>query len=318
MTNERREGQLKQKELSVRGFKISVDNTSGNVPLSCAFLGPNGTYTEQAAKELLTTQVVYPEAKRITEIIKGIETGKFDTGLVPIENSSEGNVAETVREVIKSDLTILAEHVIPIHHVLFGTDAALAKGVIRSHPQAIGQCANWLEKNLKNGEVIEHNSTADAIRVAAERDELAIGNRKAGDLYNIPIHAENIEDRKGNTTRFWLLGRGETEQTENDRTTILFSLKNRTGLLRNALAVFADRSINMTKIDSFPIGALDEYYFMMSIDGHTNEPRIKEALVAFRDVCLKVRILGSYNKTLIPDKFLDPGDISNGWLKPES
>ncbi len=314
--NERKEQQLEERGLFLHGFKIAVENTSGDSSLLCAFLGPYGTYTEQAAFELLQNQVNLQPLTSITEILRCVDNGGSDIGLVPIENSTEGNVMETIRGVIRSNLMILGEKILPIHHVLFGDKMALSKAIVRSHPQAIGQCTNWLEQNLPGAKIIAHNSTAEAVQVAAKREELAIGSSVAGKLYDIPILKEGIEDFQGNTTRFWLLGRGKANPTGKDRTTILFSLRNRIGLLRNSLAIFADRRINITKIDSFPIGALDEYYFLLSLDGHKNEPFIAEALEEFRKTCLRVRVLGSYHKAPIPQKFFEPNAIINGWIIP--
>lgn len=302
--------------LRIHGHNVLLDvSKSASLP-TCSFLGPEGTYAQQAAQELLDDQVDYVSSVRITEVLRALDTGRYDVGIVPIENSSEGNVAESIRGIIRSDLNILGEKVLPIQHVIFGSAGALAKRIVRSHPQAIGQCVNWLELNLPDAEFIVHNSTSDAIRVAAEKDELAIGNLNAARLYDIPVLEEHINDFKGNTTRFWLMGRGETDITDTDRTTLLFSLKNRQGLLRKALGVFADRAINITKIDSFPIGALDEYYFLLTLDGHAKDPIVADSLEVFKNVCLKVRAIGSYHKAPIPDKYLEPDAISNGWLEP--
>lgn len=314
--NERKEQWLDKRELFLHGFKIKVENTSGNFPLLCAFLGPPGTYTEQAASELLQNQVKLQSLTSITDVLRSVDNGKLDIGLVPIENSTEGNVMETIREVIRSNLMVLGEKILPIHHVLFGDETALLKAIVHSHPQAIGQCTNWLEQNLPNAKIVAHNSTAEAVQIAAKQGELAIGSSVAGKLYGIPILKEGIEDLQGNTTRFWLLGRGETNPTGEDRTTILFSLRNRIGLLRNSLAILADRRINITKIDSFPIGALDEYYFLLSLDGHKDKPLITEALKEFRKTCLRIRVLGSYHKAPIPQKFFEPNAIINGWVIP--
>lgn len=311
-----KEQQLEKRKLFLHGFEVIVKNTSGNFPLLCAFLGPLGTYTEQAASELLQNQVNLRSLTSITDVIRSVDKGKLDIGLVPIENSTEGNVMEAIRGLIRSNLMILGEKILPIHHTLFGDETALLKATVHSHAQAIGQCVNWLEQNLPNAKIITHNSTAEAVQIAVERGELAIGSSVAGKVYGIQTLREGIEDFQGNTTRFWLLGRGETNPTSKDRTTLLFSLRNRIGLLRNSLAIFADRRINITKIDSFPIGALDEYYFLLSLDGHLHEPFIAEALEEFRKTCLRVRVLGSYHKAPIPQKFFEPNAIINGWIIP--
>lgn len=314
---ERQDLDKKKIHLTLYGEEISLIKFTNSNEVECSFLGPNGTYTEQATLDLLGNQAKLQPLSRITEVVEAVEEKKTDLGLVPIENSTEGNVVETIRSIIRShDLSVLGEKVIPIHHMLLGNEKAFSKKIVRSHPQAIGQCTNWLKENLPGAEVITHNSTSEAVKTAAENDELGIGSSLAGEIYQIPILKENIEDLKGNTTRFWLIGRGETNPTDSDKTMLLFSLKNKVGLLKNSLAVFADMGINMTKIDSFPIGALDEYYFLLAIDGHAKDPKIAETLNDFQETCLKVRNLGSFHKSPIPDKYFAPNALLDGWLEP--
>src|SRR3989344_4291782 len=146
--------------LTIYGEGVFLTKSSKSAEVGCGFLGPNGTYTEQATLDLLGNHAKLQPLNRITEVVEAVEEKKTDLGLVPIENSTEGNVVETIRSIIRSkDLSVLGEKVIPIHHMLLGSEKAFSKKIVRSHPQAIGQCTNWLKENLPGAEVITHNST---------------------------------------------------------------------------------------------------------------------------------------------------------------
>lgn len=316
MTEIRREP--KKNIIFLYGAEVCVENVTGEDPSTCAYLGPEGTYTEQAAVELAGTQFKYQSLERIREVVRSVEQGKFDLGLIPVENSTEGPVLDGIKELIHSRLVILGERVIPIHHFLFGTQEALKKGVVHSHPQAIGQCNNWLDEHLPpNMTIVRHNSTAEAVKNAVIEGDVAIGSQRAGELYKAPVLAEKIEDYQGNTTRFWLVGRGETAVTGKDRTALLFSFRQGIGFIRNALSALADRRISVNRIDSFPMGALDQYYFILTFSGHNKESNIAEALEDFSRRCLKMKVLGSYHRAPIAEPFFEPAALENGWAFAE-
>lgn len=299
--------------LFIGGHKIKIDNVTKSAFPKCATLGPAGTYSEIAALELLQDQAEIGFIGRNREIIAAVKMGLFDLGIVASENSIEGNVEETSKTIINSELTILGEKILPIHQALLGVESAYAKKILNSHPQGIAQCGNWIHENLSDTQVVQHGSTAAAIQYAAEHEELAIGNPAAGKIYNIPVIQEGIEDRKGNTTRFWLIGRGETEPTGNDRTVIAFTLRNAPGTLIKVLSPFSDRGISINKVDTLPL-TLDHYYFLMSVDGHITEPTLQEAIEEARESCWKIKTLGSFQKSLLPEIEYEPEAFQNNWV----
>ena len=305
--------------LFIEGYEIKIQTQRDIGGLFCGYLGPRGTYTQQAAQELLQNQSGLIPYSTITEVMKALERNAIDIGFVPIENSIEGNVTESVRSVIHSDLPInskiqiLAEKTLPINHVLFGTSIAMEKRILRSHPQALGQCSLWINNNLPDATIVRENSTAEAIIVATEKDELAIGNRLAGAMYGAKILKEDIMDLKSNHTRFWLLGNGETNPTGDDRVTMVYTLKNRPGTLLKVISSFAKREISINKIDSLPLGTLDEYYFLMSVDGHIIDSQIQEAIEEIKSSVWKIKILGSYQKSR-SEIIYDAEAEKNGWI----
>lgn len=298
-------------EIVLKSNRIFVDIPfSQSVPI-VGYLGPEGTYSQEALERLVLSKRTDAPIDRISDIARRLKHGEINLGLFPIENSSEGNVIESLRCIIKLNEqdNILAEEILPIHHFLLGEMSSGGNPVIHSHPQAIGQCELYLEKNYPNAEIVAEASTAQAVRIACEKRNMAIGSRLAGLRYKLPVLAENIEDQQGNTTRFWLIGKGETEPSGDDRTILLFVLENKVGYLRRCLNVFADRGINITKIDSFPYDQLDEYYFLLALDGHKKDSETKEALEEFGTTCKALRILGSFKKEHPPKDYSQPGSL---------
>lgn len=298
-------------EVLLKSNRIFVDIPfPQSVPI-VGYLGPEGTYSQEVLERLVLSKKTGASIDRISDIARRLKHGEINLGLFPIENSSEGNVIESLRCIVKLDEqdNILAEEILPIHHFLLGEMSSGGNLVIHSHPQALGQCELYLEKNYPNAEIVAEASTAQAVRIASEKGNMAIGSRLAGLRYKLPVLAENIEDQQGNTTRFWLIGKGETEPSGDDRTILLFVLENKVGYLRRCLNVFADRGINITKIDSFPYDQLDEYYFLLALDGHKKTPEIKEALDEFETACKALRILGSFKKEHPPKDYSQPGSL---------
>lgn len=306
------------KEIRINNSQVGIETIDEAITV-CAFLGPNGTYTEQAAKELLKSQVELTPKSTNTEVIRAVNSREVDLGFVPIENSLEGSVLETIRGLIRSELPddshiqIIGEKVIRINHILYGTENARKKGIVRSHPQALAQCSIWLNNNLPNAEIVRETSTAAGVKQAVERDEMAIGPRLAGVLYQAPILEERITDLDTNHTRFWLIGRGNTSQTGHDRVSLLFTLKNQPRALLKVLAPFAERGINMGKVDTVPLGTLDEYYFLMSLDGHIKDSNMALALEELGKEVWKMKVLGSFRKSTT-DIIYDPEALKNGWV----
>lgn len=251
---------------------------------------------------------------RNREIIEAVKAGQYDLGIVASENSIEGNVEETIKAIINSDLTILGERILPIHQAIFGSKVAFNKQMINSHPQGFAQCGQWISENLSNPTIIQHGSTAEAVRIAAEKDELAIGSPVAGKVYDIPLIEEGVEDNKKiNTTRFWLVGKGETEVTGKDRTRIIVTLQNAPGTLAKVVNAFADRNISINKVDTSPL-TLGHYYFLLSVDGHVKEPHVAEALEEIEEYCWKLKLLGSFQKSTLENTEYEPEAYEKDWV----
>ena len=299
-------------EVLVHGHKIDIQIVTGsNVPV-CSFLGPNGTFSEQAAKQLLVDQVIFQEQSSNSQVVETAGMGGADLAVVAVENSSDSFVNEATRKLFESpNLSVLAEEILPIEQTLFGRPDASA--VLRSHEKAIGQCRGWIARNLPGVQIITHPSTSEAIAMAAKNNEMAIGCAVAADLYAIPIIQEGIEDIKGNATRFWLLGRGETQPTGEDATATFFSLPDIPGSLSEAFACFGKRGINISAPTLFPTGSLDQYIFLTTFDGHAKDEEVMWALRELEDICFKVRVLGSYKK-IKPIRAYSRSLVQEGWL----
>jgi prephenate dehydratase len=269
------------------------------------FLGPLGTYSEEAA--LLydkTADRLYPT---ITGVGEAVAAGEIDEGVVPIENSLEGPVTFTLDLLIaQPTLFIRGEIDLPIEHYLLarpGTVPAEIK-VIYSHPQALGQCRQYLEKNYPQAEQMASLSTVLCVTDSFESKvpAAAISPRRASELYDVDILDRGIQDVANNVTRFAVIGLSDHAPTGDDKTSMAFTLeKDSPGLLHRVLGEFADREINLLKIESRPTKQLlGEYIFLLDCVGHREDSPMKEALAALSDPISMLRILGSYPKWKAP------------------
>ena len=269
------------------------------------FLGPLGTYSEEAA--LLydkTADRLYPT---ITGVGEAVAAGEIDEGVVPIENSLEGPVTFTLDLLIaQPTLFIRGEIDLPIEHYLLakpGTVPAEIK-VIYSHPQALGQCRQYLEKNYPQAEQMASLSTVLCVTDSFESKvpAAAISPRRASELYDVDILDRGIQDVANNVTRFAVIGLSDHAPTGDDKTSMAFTLeKDSPGLLHRVLGEFADRDINLLKIESRPTKQLlGEYIFLLDCVGHREDSPMKEALAALSDPISMLRILGSYPRCKAP------------------
>ena len=269
------------------------------------FLGPLGTYSEEAA--LLydkTADRLYPT---ITGVGEAVAAREIDEGVVPIENSLEGPVTFTLDLLIaQPTLFIRGEIDLPIEHYLLakpGTVPAEIR-VIYSHPQALGQCRQYLEKNYPQAEQMASLSTVLCVTDSFESKvpAAAISPRRASELYDVDILDRGIQDVANNVTRFAVIGLSDHAPTGDDKTSMAFTLeKDSPGLLHRVLGEFADREINLLKIESRPTKQLlGEYIFLLDCVGHREESPMKEALAALSDPISMLRILGSYPRCKAP------------------
>jgi prephenate dehydratase len=275
-----------------------------------AYLGPEGTFTEEALIKFLkfdkdrksaddrVEKVAY---STIPEVIKSVDRGEVQKGVVPIENSIEGSVNLTLDILtFESEAKIVAEITIPIKHHLIGKKGIKTEKIKRiiSHPHAYAQCRIYLTQNIPDAEIIAANSTAEAVKKLQEVDEftVAIGTHIAAEIYNLDILLSDIEDNKENKTRFAIISNFVAERTDNDKTSIVCFLKrDKPGSLFNILKEFADRNINLTRLESRPAKKdLGDYVFMIDLEGHIHDRIVYEALESLRNSVYLVKLLGSY------------------------
>ncbi|MEM3031175.1 MAG: prephenate dehydratase [Candidatus Micrarchaeia archaeon] len=263
-----------------------------------AFLGPEGTFTHIAARKAFPKARLIP-LEAIDEIFSAVERGKAEAGVVPIENSTEGSVNATLDLLLRTPLKVSGELKLPVvHHLLAkpGVKLAEVKAVI-AHPQALAQCKEFLEKKLPGAERREASSTAKACQLL-DRRSAAIASALAARIYGLRFLAKNIQDSPDNTTRFVVIAKSDSEKPSGkDKTSLVFSVEDKPGALLRALHVFADRGINLTKIESRPSREKSwEYVFFADFEGHRLEPKPADALRALEGVTTFVKILGSYKK----------------------
>jgi len=274
-----------------------------NIKKKIAYLGPEGTFCEEAIisyfGDVSNTEMI--PFTTIPEVIKSVNRGEVEQGLVPIENSIEGSVNIT-QDILtfESEAKIIGEIIIPIKHYLIGKKGTKIKNIrkIISHPHATAQCRIFLTNKFSNCEIIAANSTAEAVKklIHLENDTAAIGAKIAAQLYNLEILESDIEDNKENKTRFVMIGNYISPKTGNDKTSIVcFLKKDKPGSLYNILKEFADRNINLKRLESRPAKKdLGDYVFMIDMEGHIHDKNIYEALESLRNKVYLVKILGSY------------------------
>ncbi|MCM8821255.1 MAG: prephenate dehydratase [Candidatus Omnitrophica bacterium] len=268
-------------------------------PLTVAYFGPAGTFTHQAALYQFGEKNTYASCRTIEYVFRQVEKGNADYGVVPVENSNEGIVTHTLDMFVDSNLKIAAEIIIKIHHCLLSRESTIKKiKKVYSHSQALAQCKRWIEENLPSTELIETESTAYAVNLASKRKgTAAIGSAIAATLYKMRIVASNIEDYRGNVTRFLVIGRTDSRPSNDDKTSVMFSVKDRVGALHDMLVPFKKYGINLTRIESRPTKKKAwEYIFFMDFIGHRDDVNVRKALEELEKNCTFLKILGSYPK----------------------
>jgi chorismate mutase/prephenate dehydratase len=265
--------------------------------LTVVYLGPPATHTHLACLEYFGSSVQAQPEESIQEVFEAVKKRKASYGVVPIENSTEGSVNQTLDMLIEPEVMICGEVMIQVSHNLLsqsGKREDIRK--IYSHPSALEQCRKWLRKNLLNVEVAETVSTAKAAQMAAEDSKAAaIASSLAASLYSLKVIESQIEDYRHNCTRFLVLGPNIHERTGRDKTSILFSISHAPGSLYRVLKPFSEKGINLTKIESRPMKDRPwEYIFFLDFKGHTTDFHVMEALAEMKENVLFFKILGSY------------------------
>jgi len=270
---------------------------SVQIPLSVAFLGPEGTFSHQAAISLFGRSASLCAVDTIEDVFSMVEKDICQRGLVPIENSYEGSVNNTLDLLYKYELKISAEIFLRIrHHLLSSADDINNVNLLYSHPMPVAQCRLWIKNNLPKIPIKEVNSTSLAAKKAAEdMSAAAIGSRLSALVHGVNILEENIEDSPDNITRFLAIGKADSEPTGNDKTSILFFLSHKPGALHKALGVLARKNINMSRIESRPMKTRKwEYLFFVDLEGHGQDRNVSDALREMEEHCVVLKRLGSY------------------------
>ncbi|MBE0425393.1 MAG: prephenate dehydratase [Nitrospirae bacterium] len=266
-------------------------------PLKVACLGPLATFTHLAALRHFGSSAHFIPVESIREVFDTVEAGKAEFGVVPIENSNEGVVTYTLDMFMDYDLKVSAEVLLEIALNLISNSGDRSKiKKIYSNPHAAAQCRQWLEANFPTAPILETTSTAKAAEFALRDDEAAaVASELAAKVYNLQFVEKNIEDRKHNFTRFLVISKEFPPRTGKDKTSIMFSIKDKPGSLYNILEPFKKAKVNLTKIESRPSKRKAwEYIFFVDMEGHTDDKKLSKAIETVKDNCLYLKILGSY------------------------
>lgn len=261
-----------------------------------AFLGPQYSYSHLAAIHRFGQSVEYVPVGTIPAVFEEVERKQSDFGLVPVENSTDGRVADTLDMFTRMRVRICGAVELRIHHTLLGMCSRAEVQEVYSKPQALSQCRNWLAKHLPAARTIEVTSTSTAAQLAAEkRGAAAIASLQAGVHYGLKALAENIEDNVSNVTRFAVIGDDRAPRTGDDRTALLFQVEHRPGALADAMVIFKRYKLNLTWIESFPIPGVNRgYLFFVEMEAHESETRVRRAVAALGRKAVRLEILGSF------------------------
>lgn len=271
-------------------------------PMSIAFLGPEGTFTQEAALKHFGHAVATRPVMTIDAIFREVESGTAHYGVVPVENSTEGVVSHTLDRFIASPLKICGEVVMRIHHHLLGRMSSLGEvRRIYSHRQSLAQCRAWLTEHLTGVERIDVSSNAEAARLAMdEPGAAAIASDAAATIYGLSVLASNIEDEPNNTTRFLVIGPRETPASGQDKTSLVVSAPNCSGSLLRLIEPFSRHGLSMSRLESRPSRREAwEYVYFIDVDGHSSEPALAQALAEVQAQATLFKVLGSYPRAVL-------------------
>ena len=267
-------------------------------PMRSLFLGPEFSYTHLAAIKYFGDAAPLNPVSTIADVFDGVVRSQASRGVVPIENSTDGGIVDTLSMFVRNPVKICGEVLLPIHHCLLGRCELGEITEIYSKPQAISQCRGWLAKHLPGVELKEARSTTAAAQMAAEQETVAaIASEAAGTRYRLRVIAANIEDNLHNVTRFAVLGNEEPDPTGNDKTSLLFQVVHRPGALGDVMNVFKQHELNLTWIESYPMPAKpNEYLFFVELDGHKDELSASGVWTDLESIVQRCDVLGSYPK----------------------
>jgi len=265
-------------------------------PLRIAYMGPEATFSHLATLKKFGSSVGLVACDNVAEVFSRVESGDCDYGVVPIENSIEGVVTHTMDLLAESDLKICSQVLLKVTHNLMSKGPLAGIKEVYSHPQILGQCRQWLMKNMPKAHLIPVvSSTKAAQMVAHKKNAACIASEVAASLYGLTILKKNIQDSAHNITRFLVISTMDVPPTGSDRTSLVFSIKDKVGALHAMLSPFMKHKINLTKIESRPSKKKAwDYYFFVDCEGHQSDPRVARALTQLEGMCKFLKILGSY------------------------
>ncbi len=272
-------------------------------PLTIAFLGPEGTFTHEAALKHFGKSVINAPQSAIEDVFRTVVVGECDFGVVPVENSTEGMVNQTLDNFVDTTLSIVGEVEIRVHHYLLIGPNSDAKKITRvySHSQSLAQCRKWLDSNYPKVEQISVSSNAVAAKLAqGEWNSAAIAGLSSCDFYGLRQLNSKIEDQPDNSTRFLIIGRERALASGNDKTSIVVSMHNKPGSLYGLLKIFYSAGIDLTRVESRPAkGSKWSYVFFIDFVGHCDEQRIDQLLKELKNESIYTKLLGSYPQSVV-------------------
>jgi chorismate mutase/prephenate dehydratase len=290
-------GPFPNETLKVIYREILSASLSLEEPLKVACLGPLATFTHLAALRHFGSSALFVPVGSIKDVFDSVESGKAEFGVVPIENSNEGVISYTLDLFMDYDLKVSAEVMLDITHNLLSQsgDKTKIKRVYSFSP-ATAQCRRWIQVNLTGIPVVEATSTANAAELASQdADAAAIASELAAKIYNLQFVERSIEDNKHNFTRFLVISKDFPKKSGKDKTSLMFSIKDKPGALYDILEPFKKAKINLTKIESRPSKRKAwEYIFFVDMEGHIEDKKLRKAVEALKENCLYLKILGSY------------------------
>ncbi|MHC4108285.1 MAG: prephenate dehydratase [Planctomycetota bacterium] len=289
-------GPLSARTIEAIYRELMSGSFSLELPLRVGYLGPPGSFSHIAAVRHFGSSVECADLHAIAGVFEEVAAGHCHYGLVPYENSIGGGVTDTLDSFREHEVTIYAEALIEVNHTFLANCAPNDVERIYSKREVLGQCRRWLGRQYPNADLIETDSSATAVRHAAEEAHAAaIGSTLAGEIYGAKPLFENVQDRPNNITRFLVIGREEAEPTGSDKTTLMFVTADRPGALVDVLGVFRDASINLSHIDKRPSGRTNwEYTFFIDCEAHRHDATMAAAIKDARRHCVSLKVLGSY------------------------
>jgi len=299
----RNNGPLKDEEFARLFREIMSACLALEEQIQVAYLGPEGTFTQQAAIKHFGHSANAISIPTIDSVFREVESGAAHYGVVPVENSTEGVVTHTLDTFMGSNVKICGEVVLRIHHNLLVSEVTNVDQITRiySHAQSLSQCRKWLDTHYPNADRISVTSNSEAAkRIKGEWNAAAIAGEMAADLYDLNCHAKNIEDMPDNSTRFLIIGSEEVGASGDDKTSIVVSAQNKPGALHDLLEPFHRNGVDLTRVESRPSrSGIWNYVFFIDFSGHQNDDKVSDTLKEVSARAAEIKVLGSYPRGVL-------------------